>query len=306
MSLFKVSGDNASRLKPITNLNGKRILERDVQRIFEANLHELLGVHFLASEYSTSFGGRMDTLGIDDEGNPCIIEYKKGQNENVINQGLSYLRWLLDHKDSFEKLCNEKNVSTTIQWAAPRVICVAESYNKFDTDTADLLPIKIELYRYKLYEDGLLTLDTESHQKVKLQDAPKFTDDSDKPERLQETFTLDHHMAMSSEQTKELFEALKERILAIDKEIIEDPKKYYIAYKTTRNFTDIIIQKAKLKVFVNIKTGTIEDPRGLARDLETPVHIGHLGNGDYEIEVRPGDDLDYVMSLIQQSYDINQ
>ena len=124
MSLFKVSGDNASRLKPITNLNGKKVLERDVQRIFEASLHDLLGVHFLASEYSTSFGGRMDTLGIDDEGNPCIIEYKKGHNENVINQGLSYLRWLLDHKDSFEKLCNEKNITIAIQWAAPRVICV--------------------------------------------------------------------------------------------------------------------------------------------------------------------------------------
>lgn len=306
MSLFKVSNNNASRLKPITNLNGKRILERDVQRIFEANLHELLGVHFLASEYSTSFGGRMDTLGIDDESNPCIIEYKKGQNENVINQGLSYLRWLLDHKDSFEKLCNEKNVSTTIQWAAPRVICVAESYNKFDTDTADLLPIKIELYRYKLYEDGLLTLDTESHQKVKLQDAPKFTDDSDKPERLQETFTLDHHMAMSSEQTKELFEALKERILAIDKDIIEDPKKMYLAYKTTRNFVDIVFKKSKLKLYINMKTGTLDDPRGLARDLETPVHIGRWGNGDYEVEVSEHTDIDYVMDLIQQSYDINQ
>ena len=306
MSLFKVSGNNASRLKPITNLNGKRILERDVQRIFEANLHELLGVHFLASEYSTSFGGRMDTLGIDDEGNPCIIEYKKGQNENVINQGLSYLRWLLDHKDSFEKLCSEKNVSTTIQWAAPRVICVAESYNKFDTDTADLLPIKIELYRYKLYEDGLLTLDTESHQKVKLQDTPKFTADSDKLERLQETFTLNHHLAMSSEQTKELFEALKERILAIDKEIIEDPKKMYLAYKTTRNFVDIVFKKSKLKLYINMKTGTLDDPRGLARDLETPVHIGHWGNGDYEVEVSEHTDIDYVMDLIRQSYDINQ
>ena len=306
MSLFKISGNNASRLKPITNLNGKKILERDVQRIFEANLHELLGVHFLASEYSTSFGGRMDTLGIDDEGNPCIIEYKKGQNENVINQGLSYLRWLLDHKDSFEKLCNDKNTFNKIHWASPRVICVAESYNKFDTDTADLLPIKIELYRYKLYEDGLLTLDTESHQKVKLQDAPKFTDDSDKPERLQETFTLDHHMAMSSESTKALFEALKERILAIDKEIIEDPKKLYVAYKTTRNFVDIVVKKSKLKLYINMKTGTLEDPRGLAKDLETPVHIGHWGNGDYEVEVSEQTDLDYVMSLIQQSYDINQ
>ena len=306
MSLFKISGNNASRLKPITNLNGKKILERDVQRIFEESLHELLGVHFLASEYSTSFGGRMDTLGIDDEGNPCIIEYKKGQNENVINQGLSYLRWLLDHKDSFEKLCNDKNTFNKIHWASPRVICVAESYNKFDTDTADLLPIKIELYRYKLYEDGLLTLDTESHQKVKLQDAPKFTDDSDKPERLQETFTLDHHMAMSSESTKALFEALKERILAIDKEIIEDPKKYYIAYKTTRNFVDIVVKKSKLKLYINMKTGTLEDPRGLAKDLETPVHIGHWGNGDYEVEVSEHTDIDYVMNLIQQSYDINQ
>ena len=306
MSLFKISGNNASRLKPITNLNGKKILERDVQRIFEESLHELLGVHFLASEYSTSFGGRMDTLGIDDEGNPCIIEYKKGQNENVINQGLSYLRWLLDHKDSFEKLCNDKNTFNKIYWASPRVICVAESYNKFDTDTADLLPIKIELYRYKLYEDGLLTLDTESHQKVKLQDAPKITTNSGKPEKLQETFTLEYHLAMASEETKALFASLKERILAIDTEIIEDPKKMYVAYKTTRNFVDVVFKKSKLKLYINMKTGTLDDPRGLARDVESPVHIGHWGNGDYEVEVTNGTDLDYVMNLIQQSYDINQ
>ena len=95
----------------------------------------------------------MDTLGIDDDGNPCIIEYKKGQNENVINQGLSYLRWLLDHKDSFHVLCQEKGVEQEVQWDAPRVICVAESYSKFDTDTADLLPIKIELLRYQLFEN---------------------------------------------------------------------------------------------------------------------------------------------------------
>ena len=85
----------------------------------------------------------MDSIGIDNEGNPCIIEYKKGQNENVINQGLSYLRWLLDYKDSFEKLCREKDIKIKIQWDSPRVLCVAESYSKFDADTADLLPIKI-------------------------------------------------------------------------------------------------------------------------------------------------------------------
>ena len=86
----------------------------------------------------------------------------------------------------------------------------------------------------------------------------------------------------------------------------QDTKKLYLAYKTTRNFADIVFNKSKLKLYFNMKTGTLDDPRELARDVESPVHIGHWGNGDYEIEVTAGTDLDYVMDLIQQSYDINQ
>ncbi|QQS21838.1 transporter [Candidatus Saccharibacteria bacterium] len=307
MSLYAVSGNSAKRVKPLIDRNGKKIVERDIQNIFEASLDEILNVTFLASEYSTSFGGRMDTIGIDNEGNPCIIEYKKGHNESVINQGLSYLRWLLDHKDSFEKLCGSKGVTRAIQWDSPRVICVAESYNKFDTDTADLLPINIELYRYKLYESGLLTVDTENYQKVKIHNVARVMNgDKKKPEKLQEIYSLESHLALANDATKELFEELRERILSIDKDISEEPKKLYVAYKTTRNFVDIVFKKTKLKIALNIKSGTIDDPEGLARDLESPVHVGHWGNGDYEIEVSSMSELDYAMKLIQQSYDINQ
>jgi len=51
-----------------------------------------LNIDFLASEYSMSFGGRIDSFGIDKNGSPVIVEYKRNQNDNVINQGLSYLR----------------------------------------------------------------------------------------------------------------------------------------------------------------------------------------------------------------------
>ena len=102
-----------------------------------------MNIVFLEHEYPTSFGGRIDTIGIDKNGSPCIIEYKKNQNDNVINQGLSYLRWLLDHKADFEILCRAKKVAIEIDWNSPRVICIAESYNKFDADTADILPINI-------------------------------------------------------------------------------------------------------------------------------------------------------------------
>lgn len=109
MALFKINGT------AVKKLTAKDLdLERDLQELFEANLEEILSIVFLAHEYSTSFGGRIDTLGIDKNGSPCIIEYKKNQNDNGINQGLSYLRWLLDHKADFEVLCQNKKVDIEI------------------------------------------------------------------------------------------------------------------------------------------------------------------------------------------------
>ena len=76
----------------------------------EANLETMLGVRFLDTEYSTGrlHGGRIDTLGVDENGAPVIIEYKRTVNENVINQGLFYLDWLMDHKAEFRFLVLDK------------------------------------------------------------------------------------------------------------------------------------------------------------------------------------------------------
>src|SRR6516225_3418175 len=81
-------------------------VEKSLQSLIERNLEAFLSVRFLASEYSTgkAHGGRIDTLGIDENGSPVIIEYKRALNENVINQGLFYLDWLLDHKAEFKLL----------------------------------------------------------------------------------------------------------------------------------------------------------------------------------------------------------
>lgn len=52
-------------------------VEADVQGLVEANMEALLGVRFLASEYSTGpvHGGRIDSLGIDENGAPVIVEF---------------------------------------------------------------------------------------------------------------------------------------------------------------------------------------------------------------------------------------
>ena len=147
IKLFKISN------KKVAELTGKSIaLEKSLQTLMEKKLESLLGVQFLASEYSTGkvHGGRIDTLGIDENKSPVIIEYKRATNENVINQGLYYLDWLLDHKAEFELLVMNKvgkEISQEIEWSSPRLLCIAGDFTKYDAHATQQMGRNIELIR---------------------------------------------------------------------------------------------------------------------------------------------------------------
>jgi predicted transport protein/RecB family endonuclease NucS len=303
MAIYSIANTAAKKIPPM-----KVGLEKDIQHIFERNLEEILDITFLASEYSTSFGGRMDTLGIDHNGSPVIIEYKRTQNDSVINQGLSYLRWLLDHKADFEALTHKLKIETAIDWASPRVICVAESYNKFDLDTADLLPMDIELLRYRIYEQNILLVEPEVQRKIKISTSEIFGKTEKPKNGFKENIrhTVEDHLQGASPATKELFGELKERIAAIDESIIEEAKAKYIAYKLTTNFCDVVILRDSLKIFINVPSGTLHDPAGIARDLAKPQPVGHWGNGDYEVKLEKKEDIENVMELVRQGYEYNK
>lgn len=303
MSLFKLEKNNIRKL-----IANSVDLEKKLQTIFENNLSEILNIDFLAHEYSTSFGGRIDTLGIDKNGSPCIIEYKRNQNNNVINQGLSYLNWLLDHKADFSILCKKNNINVDIDWDSPRVICIAESYNKFDLDMVNILPIKIELLRYCIYDENILLVESENHQKLKISTSNiiKKSKLEEKDNILQKIYTIEDHLNGFDKKIIDLFQSLREKILSLDENIIEDPKAKYVAYKTSTNFTDIHLQQSCVKIYVNVKSGQLKDPDNIARDLTKPKMIGHWGNGDYEIKLENDSQIDIVFNLIKQSFDLNK
>ena len=131
MPLFKNENEKLRKLKawPVE-------AEKKLQNLVEKNLTEALDIYFLESEYTTTFGGRIDTLAVDSNGAPVIIEYKRNKNDNVINQGLSYLKWLQAQKVEFFEMLMIKKLSQVIakkirvDWSNPRVICIAESYSK--------------------------------------------------------------------------------------------------------------------------------------------------------------------------------
>ncbi len=139
-------------------------LEKPLQTLIEANLDTLLGIRFLATEYSTgkTHAGRIDSLGLDENNCPVILEYKRSVGENVINQGLFYLDWLMDHKAEFQLMVIDKlgqQAAESIDWDAPRLICIAADFTKYDGHAIQQIERNIELIRYRRFGDELLLLE---------------------------------------------------------------------------------------------------------------------------------------------------
>ena len=151
--------------KGVQQLEGKSVvIEKTLQTLMENHLEAFLGVRLLASEHSTGkvHGGRIDSLGIDENNSPVIIEYKRSLNENVINQGLFYLDWLLDHRAEFQLLAMTKvgaGIETKINWAGTRLICIAADFTRYDEHAVTQISRNIELLRYKRYGPELLLLE---------------------------------------------------------------------------------------------------------------------------------------------------
>ena len=159
IKLFRLSAGKATELQ-----GDASDLEKPLQNLIEANLDTLLGIRFLASEYSTgkTHAGRIDSLGLDENNCPVILEYKRSVGENVINQGLFYLDWLMDHQAEFKLLVMDqlgKPAADAIDWGAPRLVCIAADFTKYDSHAVQQINRNIELIRYRRFGEELLLLE---------------------------------------------------------------------------------------------------------------------------------------------------
>lgn len=114
------------------------------------------------------------------------------------------------------------------------------------------------------------------------------------------TYTLEEHADKLQGEMRSLFDALRKRILNLDSSVREDIRKLYIAYKTETNFVDVVPQRSRLRLTLNMKFSDIDDPREISKDVSG---LGHWGNGDVEFGLSKHEDIDYAMSLIQQAFD---
>lgn len=101
--------------------------------------------------------------------------------------------------------------------------------------------------------------------------------------------------------TKMLFGSLDKRIMNLSPAVKREFKKLYVAYKMDTNFADIVFQKQRLRISINMKFSEVNDPNGICKDI---TGLGRWGNGDVELFMEHQDDLDKVMEIVEQSYNV--
>lgn len=309
MAIFEIDKGKAKRVR-LSEFK----LEKDLQHLVEKNLEIIFNCRFIATEFSTGniHSGRIDTLAISEDNNPVIIEYKKVASSDLINQSLYYLHWIKDHKGDFQIEANKTlGKQIEIDWSDIRVICLAPEYKKFDLHAVQVMGANIELWQYKIYENGILNIEeifkranTGTNHVIQSETNgknPIMVEAGKKAAmtRRNGIYSIEQHTDNIEGVTLELFDSVRDYIVSLDSSIEETPKKNYIAYKTSQNFVCIQTYKKKLTLYLKLNPNDIRIMPKQGRDVKK---IGHLGTGDFELTINNIADFEETKTFINDAY----
>lgn len=308
IKVFRLSGGKAAELQ-----GDASDLERPLQHLIEGNLEVLLGIRFLATEYSTgkTHGGRIDTLGLDENNCPVILEYKRSVGENVINQGLFYLDWLMDHQAEFKLLALDKfgkPASDAIDWSAPRLVCIAADFTKYDGHAVQQINRNIELIRYRRFGDELLLFElanasSASSPKPGASKAVKPVKGvkeigADKPVGPDKPYA--ETVAALSPELTDLLASLEDYTLSLGDDVQRKELRLYAAFKRLKNFATLVPQKGRLLLYLHLDAAKVMKVLPSAKDVSQK---GHWGTGDVEVPLATMADLEAAKPFIAEAYE---
>lgn len=306
--LFRIGSDSVTELSP-----SHARFERGIQTLFEQHLEQLLGIRFLVTEYATgaNHGGRIDTLGLDENNYPVIIEYKRQTNENILSQVLFYFDWLINNKPEFQLLVQRRlgaDLANAIDWDGIRLVCIAGDYAKYDLHAVRHVNKNIEFVTYRHYGD-LLLLDYvagENGLKTGLQKSANMASnslasasDSDGDPYHQQS--MEYRLSKADSRVRELFSAVDVRLRVLGDDVNLVKKKQYYAYKRIKNFACVEVYPSKgVTLFLRLSPSNYSMEPNFTRDVR---EIGHYGTGDLEVIIRSEEDIEKAIPLFQAAYD---
>ncbi|MGQ4400119.1 DUF5655 domain-containing protein [Streptomyces hayashii] len=306
LKLFRIADGQAAEIPGATVA-----LERHLQTLIEQNMETMLGIRFLSSEYPTGpwHRGRIDTLGLDENNMPALIEYKKGSDSGVLSQAVSYLSWLESAHHEFEALVKVKlgaKAAESIDWRNPRMVCIAANFSHHDRVAVQRLRERIDLVRYRIFDGGLLSL-------LLIESAPSSPGQA--PARRQHRErdiaagaaggdgqpSVQAILGAPPACLRDLYAELDEALTAWG-EVEVAQLRHYMAYRHMVNLASVVFRPKHevILVYLRVDPDTVELEEGFSRDMRG---IGHLGTGDLELRIASAADLEKARSLIRRAFE---
>ncbi|MFL6377397.1 MAG: DUF5655 domain-containing protein, partial [Nitrososphaeraceae archaeon] len=285
-------------------------LESEIQRLTEANLHDLFELDLVKSEFELH-GLRIDTLAFDNESKAfVIVEYKKDRNFSIVDQGMAYLNLMLNNKADFILEYNESSNSShslkreDVDWSQTRIIFISPEFTKYQQHAIGFKDLGIQLWEVHKYSNGLLVFNEVKSPSTKepITAIAKNNAVAKKVTEEIKVYTEEDHLKSVDDKVKEMYSELKTNILTLGKDIEVRPKKQYVAFRRKQAFVSIVFLRSKLKAYLNIEMNQINDPLKKARDVKD---IGHYSSGKTEIIINDSTEISYALTLIKQAYEIS-
>jgi predicted transport protein len=221
----------------------------------------------------------------------------------VINQGLFYLDWLLDHKAEFEMQVLDlfgTEAKDNIEWSTPRLVCIAGDFTRYDEHAVQQINRNIELIRYKKFGDELLILEQVNTVSASGTVEVKPSTAGGKKEYPTPTYRI----SKASPELQDRYEALRSWILALGDDVQEKVLKHYIAFRRIKNFATVDVHpvSGNILVWLKLDPASIELEEGFSRDV---TNIGHHSTGHLELNISNDADFERAKHLIEKSYDVS-
>jgi predicted transport protein len=280
-------------------------LEREIQRIFEANLQAIMGLQLVKSEFTIK-NKRIDTLAFDPQsGGFIIIEYKRDRSMSVVDQGFSYLSLMLENKADFIIEYNEslkQNLKRDeVDWSQTRVVFVSTSFTENQVQATNFKDLAIELWEVKQFENETILIRPikKSAGAESIKPVVQNKENLKKVAEEIKVYSEEDHLGDASELILETYQKFRLAIVNLAEGVEVVPVKHWLNFaRNGKIFASVIVRKAHISLTINRKFGTIVDAENLARDVS---RVGHSGNGDYQIKVEDDSKLEYIMSLVKQT-----
>lgn len=286
--------------------------EKELQTLCEQNLDTLLGLEFIATEFSVT-DYRVDTLAYDKEANAFIlIEYKNIKIHSVVDQGLSYLATMLNNKAHFVLKFSQHRGKIfdirDINWEESRVLFISPHFTQYQEGAVNFQGMPIELWKIKRYANESISFEQLGTVKTRnVKDSSnanvneifsQVKESENSPIKEIKTYVEEDLVKVANTEIQDLYSILRDFIITENEELSIRATKLYIGfYKNRSPLISVKFYKASLVLWLNTKISEIDDPKKIIKDV---TNIGHHGVGDCQIQISDDSNIGYIQDILRK------